>query len=164
MRNLSRLCLSLSGTALYLLLGLAGASFFSDRGLGGDQDIIEPPDSVSTLATARVSGNPRRYDHVLGALGAPIAPRLGDLGSTSYRVLVAQDNEETSGWPRSGEVALAMETAFSALGFERGAGADSLARAWKKGSRGDRRVSFAREDSSNSSVVAEFWASQEVQG
>lgn len=153
MRIFNRLSLSLSGPAIYFLISLAGALSVSDRALGEEQYIAKPPDLASTLTIARVSGNPRRHYNALGALGAYISPRLADLGIDSYRVLLARDNEEMIGWLRSGEVDLAMETPFSALAFERDAGAELLLRAWKNGFRGYRTVFFARKDSQISSLA-----------
>ena len=142
---------SLSGAALYFLVGLVGALSVPDRAEGFEQFGIE--DRASTLTIARVSGNPRRHYNALGTLGAYLAPRLIDLGMTTYRVRLARDNEEMIGWLRSGEVDLIMETPFSAITFERQAEAELLLRAWKDGQPGYRTIFFARKDSSISSLA-----------
>ena len=142
----NRLFQSLSGTALYLLIGLVAATWVSDRALGTEQP--EALDRASILTIARVSGNPRKHYNALGALGAYMAPRLADVGVRSYQVRLARDIEEMTEWLRSGEVDLVMETPFSAIAFEQDAGAELLLRAWKGGLPGYRTVFFARKDSS----------------
>ena len=147
----SRLFQSLSGAALYLIVGLLGAMSVSGGALGTEE--LKAYDRASTLMIARVSGNPRRHYNALGALGAYIAPRLADVGIASYRVRLARNNEEMIDWLRSGEVDLVMETPFSALTFERHAGAELLLRAWKDGVPSYRTIFFARKDGPISSLA-----------
>ncbi len=151
MGTFNRLFHSLSGIALYLLIGLVGAISVSDGALGTEEP--EAYDRASTLTIARVSGNPRKHYNALGALGAYIAPRLADVGITSYRVQLARNNREMIAWLRSGEVDLVMETPFSAITFEQDAGAELLLRAWKNGLPSYRTIFFARKDSSISSLA-----------
>lgn len=143
--------LSLSSAVLYLLAGIVGVLTVPDKALGIPP--FEIADRASTLTIARVSGNPRKHYNALGALGAYLTPYLADLGKTTYRVRLARDNEQMIGWLRSGEVDLVMETPFSAITFEREAGAALLLRAWRDGLPGYRTVFFARKDSSISDLA-----------
>ena len=107
---------------------------------------------LSTLTIARVSGNPRKHIKALGALGGYLAPRLADLGVGGYDVRLARDNSQMIGWLLSGAVDLVMETPFSALTYEREAGAELLLRAWKDGEPSYRTLFFTRKDSGISTL------------
>lgn len=110
--------------------------------LAGDKDEVRDSD---TLVLGRVSNNPRKHFAALDALGDYLVQHSDDF--VRHETRLAKDNHEMVEFLRAGLIDLVSETAFSAVHYERLAGAEILLRQWKGGQSSYRTVFFARKDS-----------------
>lgn len=101
----------------------------------------------TTIIFGMVSDNPKKHYPRLKPIVDYIASRMGDLGITEGKVLLARDNRQMVRYLRQGKVDWISETPFSAVEFADRAGARVLARRWKKGVAEYYTVFFARRDS-----------------
>ena len=108
--------------------------------------------SGTALTLGRVTTNPKKHVPGLEALGRYLVARLGDMGITENRVVLARDNEHMIELLRRREVDLVSETPFTALTFEKKVGAEILLREWKKGVSSYHTVFFTRKDSAIQSL------------
>ena len=108
--------------------------------------------SGTALTLGRVTTNPKKYVPGLEALGRYLVARLGDMGITENRVVLARDNEHMIELLRRREVDLVSETPFTALTFEKKVSAEILLREWKKGVSSYHTVFFTRKDSAIQSL------------
>lgn len=101
----------------------------------------------ATIVVGAVSGNPQKIFPKLEVLANYLAAKLADRGIRKGDAVVAANNTEMIELLRSGAVDVLSETAFSAVHFERGAGAEILLREWKRGVSEYRGLLVARADS-----------------
>ncbi|MGI9436354.1 MAG: phosphate/phosphite/phosphonate ABC transporter substrate-binding protein [Geminicoccaceae bacterium] len=98
-----------------------------------------------TIVLGRVSNNPRKHYAALDALGAYIVKASDAFGH--HETVLARDNEQLIAFLQAGMVDLVSETPFSAIVYERLAGATILLRQWKGGRSSYRTHFFTRKDS-----------------
>ena len=106
-----------------------------------------------TLVIGRVSQHPERHSVALTQMANYLATKLGHLGITDGKAVIASDNAQMIKLLRDGAVDLVSETALSALLFEEQAGAKILLREWKKGVAQYHSIFFARADSGIQSLT-----------
>ena len=104
-----------------------------------------PPRSAE-LVLGRVSNNPRKDHPGLQALGDYLAAGLRQAGIQRARVQFAADADAMTGLLARGEVDLAFDTVFAALGYQRDTGAALMLREWRDGRPTYRSVLFKRRD------------------
>ncbi len=106
-----------------------------------------------TLVIGKVSDNPKKHYKYLKPIVDYAVQRMGDLGITEGKVLMARDNRQMIRYLRRGKVDWVTETAFSAVLYEEKAGAEILVRKWKKGVPEYYTVFFTRNDSGIESLA-----------
>jgi phosphonate transport system substrate-binding protein len=98
------------------------------------------------LVLGRVSDDPKAHYERLKPLLDYVVARMGDLGITEGRVLMARDAQQMVSYLRQGKVDWISETAGAALGFEERAKARIFLRARRGGLFDYHSVFFARRD------------------
>ncbi|MFW2371757.1 MAG: phosphate/phosphite/phosphonate ABC transporter substrate-binding protein [Gammaproteobacteria bacterium] len=86
-----------------------------------------------TLVIGKVSTNPKKHYRYLKPMADYVVHQMKDLGIDRSQVLMARNNRQMIRYLRQGKVDWVTETVFSALEFEREAGAEILLLKWKKG-------------------------------
>lgn len=88
-----------------------------------------------TLVLCRVSENPKKHIEQLQPIVDYVANKLRHLGIKKGEVRFARNNREVINYFKQGKIDWVTETPFSAVSFERGAGAEPILLRWKKGVR-----------------------------
>lgn len=130
--------------AVTLSLLLAG---FSLAGAGQAPSLSEPATQKRTLVIGKVSNNPKKHYRYLKPIANYAVKHMQDLGIREAKVLMARDNRQMVNYLRQGRIDWVTETAFSAVLFEKKAGAEMLVRKWKKGVPEYHTILFVRKDS-----------------
>ncbi len=137
---------------LFRCLGLVAVigwamSIMASPAAARQADDQSSPLRSATLVIGKVSDNPRKhYDQLKPMVDYAVA-HMADLGITEGRVLMARDNRQMIEYLREGRVDWVTETPFSAVIFERRAGAELILKKWKKGVPRYHSVIFVRQDS-----------------
>ncbi|MBF0587910.1 MAG: phosphate/phosphite/phosphonate ABC transporter substrate-binding protein [Magnetococcales bacterium] len=105
------------------------------------------PLQARPLVFAEISDNPKRDYKKMAPLAAYVAHRMADLGITGSQVVMAKDLQQMVAYLRDGKVDWVTDTVFPALVMQQQAGAEILARRWKKGVAGYHTVFFTRKES-----------------
>ncbi len=105
-----------------------------------------------TLVIGKVSSNPKKHYRYLKPMADYMVERMGDLGYTDSDVLMAKDFKQLARYMRQGKVDWVTESPFPSARLHRDAGAEYIARKWKKGVAEYHTVLFARKDSGISSI------------
>ncbi|MCW9052104.1 MAG: phosphate/phosphite/phosphonate ABC transporter substrate-binding protein [Motiliproteus sp.] len=100
-----------------------------------------------TLVIGKISANPKKHYGFLKPIADYAVSRMGDLGYTSARVVMAEDASQMARYLRRGQVDWVTETPFSSVILNRKSGAEYLLRKWKKGVAEYHSVFFVRKDS-----------------
>ncbi len=132
---------SLAIGAFLLVLSLAGTpaiGLAADRGADTDGRV---------LVIGKVSVNPKKHYRYLKPIADYAVSRMGDLGYTRAKVLMAKNNRQMIRYLRRGIVDWVTETPFSSMILKDKAGAELLVRKWKKGVPEYHTVFFTRSDS-----------------
>ena len=104
------------------------------------------------FVVGKVSHNPRKHYGYLKPLADYLAKEMQDLGFTHGEVLMAANNQQLIDYLTQGKVDLVNETAFSAMEFHEKAGAEPIARQWKKGVASYYSIIFIHRNSSIQSL------------
>ena len=110
----------------------------------------ETPSHV--LVLGRISDDPKAHYEQLRPLLDYVVARMGDVGITEGRVLMARDTQQMQSYMRRGRVDWVTETASSAMLLEARAGARPLLLTERNGVSRYRTVYFARRDSGIASI------------
>ncbi len=121
-----------------LLAGLPSISL-AEEGDAGSTDLA--------LVIGKVSSNPKKHYKRLKPIADYAVSKMGDLGYTHARVLMAKDNDELIRFLKQGKVDWVTGTPFSAMAIHEKAGTELLLRRWKKGTPEYHTVFFVRSDS-----------------
>lgn len=105
----------------------------------------ESPSNV--LVLGRISDDPKAHYEQLKPLLDYVVARMGDVGITEGRVLMARDTQQMQSYLRRGRVDWVTETASSAMLLEARAGARTLLLTERNGVSRYHTVYFARRDS-----------------
>ncbi len=105
-----------------------------------------------TLVIGKVSSNPKKHYRYLKPMADYMVERMGDLGYTDSDVLMAKDFKQLARYMRQGKVDWVTESPFPGARLHRDAGAEYIARKWKKGVAEYHSVMFARKDSGITSI------------
>ena len=101
------------------------------------QDVQKMPGSTphakNTLVIGKVTDNPKKHYKSLKPIVDYAASHMKNLGITKGEVLMAKDNEQMVQYLKERKVDWVTETPFSAVVFEKEAGAEIILRKWKKG-------------------------------
>ena len=106
-----------------------------------------------TLVLGRISDEPKKHFARLEVMADYLAQRLGDVGISSGRVVFAKDVNHMAQLLENGQVDIFSETPFSAIRLVDIAGAEVLAREWKKGVATYKTVFFKRKESDLMSLM-----------
>lgn len=106
-----------------------------------------------TLVIGKISPNPKKHYRYLKPIADYVVARMGDLGYTKAKVLMAKDNRQMARYLRRGKVDWVTETPFSSMILKEKAGAELLVRKWKKGVPEYHTVFFVRRDSGITSLA-----------
>jgi len=110
-----------------------------------DGRATEPPGHVVVLG--KVTNNPEMARRGLGPLAAYVGLHLSDLGIKGIRLFLVESNDEMTAQLRAGKVDWITEAASSASAFVDNAGAEILARRWRRGAPEYQTIIVARRDS-----------------
>jgi phosphonate transport system substrate-binding protein len=144
MRNVKKIILAMA-VALVFFPVVAERDGFSF-----EQETFSIKESARTktdLVIGKVTDNPKKHYRTLKPMADYVAGRMKDLGITEGRVLMARDNARMVEYLRQGKVDWVTETVFSAVVYQRRAGAEFLVKKWKKGEPDYHVVFFCRKDS-----------------
>ncbi|TCS41337.1 phosphate/phosphite/phosphonate ABC transporter substrate-binding protein [Reinekea marinisedimentorum] len=108
---------------------------------------LAPCFAKDTLVIGKVTTNPKKHYDTLRPIVDYAVARMGDLGITEGKVLMAKDNEQMIEYLKTGQVDWVTETIFSSIEFEEQANAELLVRKWKKGVPNYHTIFFTRKDS-----------------
>ncbi len=127
-----------------LLVGLALAT-----GIPGTVAVAGPAADTAgrTLVIGKISPNPKKHYRYLKPIAEYVVSKMGDLGYTRAKVLMAKNTRQMARYLRRGKVDWVTETPFSAMILKNKTGAELLLRKWKKSVPEYHTVFFARRDS-----------------
>ena len=114
-------------------------------GVGGT--VFATESEGRTLVIGKVSSNPKKHYKVLKPMVDYMVSQLGDLGYTNSEVLMAKDIKQLARYMRQGKVDWVTESPFPSAILHRDAGAEYIARKWKKGVAQYHSVLFTGNDS-----------------
>ncbi len=117
---------------------------FAQESDAGNTDLV--------LVIGKVSSNPKNHYKRLKPIADYAVSKMGDLGYTHARVLIARDRDELVRFLKQGKVDWVTDTPFSAMEIHENSGAELLLRRWKKGVPEYHTVFFARKDSGIESI------------
>ncbi len=100
-----------------------------------------------TLVIGKVSSNPKKHYKYLKPIADYMVERMADLGYTDSDVLMAKDIKQLARYMKQGKVDWVTESPFPAAILHRDAGAEYIARKWKKGVAEYHTVFFTRQGS-----------------
>lgn len=131
---------------LFLCLLLAGSPSITFAG-ESDAAITD-----LVLVIGKISSNPKRHYQRLKPIADYVVSKMGDLGYTHARVLMAKDRDELISFLKKGRVDWVTEKPFLAKEIHERAGAEFFLRRWKKGVPEYHTVFFTRNDSGIESI------------
>jgi len=108
---------------------------------------VAASDGNGVLVIGRVSDNPRAHYDRLKPLLDYVVARMGDVGITEGRILMARDGQAMISYLRQGRVDWVTETAGAAVGMMDRGGAEVLALGWRGGLYQYHSVFIVRRDS-----------------
>ncbi len=129
-----------------------GLGFIVAIGLTPDRAYSEPK-GKSIITIGRVSDKPHKHYKELRPIVDYMASKMGDIGIEKGEVVIFKDNDELIQALKEGKVDWVSESPFSAIIYEEEAGAEIIARRWKKMVPDYYCVFFTRKDSGIDSLV-----------
>ncbi len=100
-----------------------------------------------SLVIGKISPDPKKHYRYLKPMAEYVVSKMGDLGYTRAKVLMAKNNRQMARYLRRGKVDWVTETPFSAMTLKHKTGAELLVRKWKKQVPEYHTVFFTRNDS-----------------
>lgn len=138
---MTSLRLKACGWQQLLLLGACAVAGFSEMRVQAAEPLQRE------LVIGRVTPNPGKHHKDLRQMLDYVVARMSDLGVSKGVVRMAKNNRQMVSLLRRGEVDWISETSYSALQFNREAGAELFLRRWKKGVSSYHSIIFVRADS-----------------
>ena len=114
--------------------------------------IVQAESPANVLVLGRISDDPKAHYEQLKPLLDYVVARMGDVGITEGRVLMARDTQQMQSYLRRGRVDWVTETASSAMLLEARGGARPLLLTERNGVSRYHTVYFARRDSGIASL------------
>lgn len=119
---------------------------------GPGVSVIAAESEGRTLVIGKVSSNPKKHYKVMKPMADYMVSQMADLGYTDSDVLMAKDIKQLARYMRQGKVDWVTESPFPSAILHRDAGAEYIARKWKKGVAEYHTVLFTRKDSGVNSI------------
>lgn len=133
---------------MYSLRWLCGAFALVLAACGlGAQAIAAEPVHSQVLVLGRISDDPRSHYEQLKPLLDYVVPRMGDVGITEGRILMARNAQQMASYLKRGRVDWVTETPGTAMALAQRSGAGVLLLTERNGRRQYRSVLFVRKDS-----------------
>ncbi len=104
------------------------------------------PTRQQTLVIGKVTEDPKKQYRYMKPIVDYAASHMKDLGIRETKVLMAKNNRQMVSYFRQGKIDWMTETAFSAVYFQKKAGAQYFLKKWKKGVGQYHSVFFTRKD------------------
>ena len=110
-------------------------------------DVINEDARNEVLILGRVSQGPRRHYRAFNSLGKYLVKHLEDVGIKSFEINFPRNKDEMIKELQQGKIDFLCDTPFSALFFEKEAGAKIILRQWKNGTSSYRTHFITHKDS-----------------